>query len=252
MLPANVYGVGLPLASPPTVNIFSRAAVEPHFEGVRPSDADDVVVELPLQPDLDDILAVHREPVAHRETAARSERQIFAGAIVLRHQFWRLIRLDDRRDVDVADREAADALRRSDVPLEQRRRYRQHAGDVLEPVLIRIVARQERARIGVDREKIANRVRVLGAIQAVQDDAARIGMRRSVAIDGRFEPGGQVRVGLGIRPAADGCRRHFARPQLGDYALPEVSMRRHAREIGLFEIDPAACEPRVVTADTGT
>ena len=37
------------------------ASIEPHLERVRPSDADDVVVELPLQPDLDDVLAVDRE-----------------------------------------------------------------------------------------------------------------------------------------------------------------------------------------------
>ena len=76
------------------------------------------------------------------------------------------------RAVGIADRQRADALRRGEIPLEQQRRRPQRRGDVVEAE-VAAVARQQRGDVDVERQQIANRVAVLGAVQPMHDVAAR-------------------------------------------------------------------------------
>ena len=62
---------------------FSSLPSSAHVELLRPAHAHQVVLILPPQPDLDQVLAVDREVVVNGDAAARSERQIFALPIVL-------------------------------------------------------------------------------------------------------------------------------------------------------------------------
>ena len=84
-----------------------------------------------------------------------------------------------RRDRDRCDgsptASAADLRGRRDVALDQRRRDAEHVGDVVEAGR-RIVGRQQRADVDVEREQIADGVRVLGAVQPVQRRRAGIGI----------------------------------------------------------------------------
>ena len=68
---------------------------------------------------------------------------------------------------------------------DQRRRHAEDVGVVVEPGC-RIVRRQHRADIDVEREQIANDVGVLGAIQPVQGRRAGIGLQRRGAIELRL------------------------------------------------------------------
>ena len=58
------------------------------------------------------------------------------------------------------------------VRLQQRGRAAERVGDVVEPVR-RVVRRKQRGDIDVQTEQIADRVRILRAVQPVQDRTAR-------------------------------------------------------------------------------
>ena len=83
----------------------------------------------------------------------------------------------------ISEREPADLPRREQVPLHQRRRDRQHLGDVVEAVLVGVVGRQQRPRVDVEREQIADGVRVFGAVQAMERRPAGIRAGRGRAIE---------------------------------------------------------------------
>ena len=86
--------------------------------------------------------------------------------------------LADRRRLRIAERQRADPLGRRQVALEQHRRDAQHVGVVVEPAA-RIVGRQHRRDVDVEREQIAHGVRVLGAIQAMGQRTAGIRIARA-------------------------------------------------------------------------
>ena len=73
---------------------FNEPAIEPHVELLRPPHAYEVVLILPLQTNLDQVLAVDREVVRDGHAAARSERQVFALPIVL-HDMQRNLEASD-------------------------------------------------------------------------------------------------------------------------------------------------------------
>ena len=132
------------------------------------------------------VLAVGGEVVVHQHSAARAERQAF-DVMVLRRITRRKIGCFGRR-LPEADRDASDARGRGRIGLEQSRRDRQRACDVVE-ASGRIVWRQERRDVDLEIQQIADGICVLGAVQAVENDGARIdAMSASLAIDFRFEP----------------------------------------------------------------
>ena len=144
------------------------------------------------------VLAVGREVVAHQHAAARAERQPL-DVLVLRRVAGREVGGFDRR-LPVADGHAGDARRGRRIGLEQRRRDRQRARRCCRS-RARIVGRQKRRDVDLEVQQVANGVRVLGPVQAMQDDGAGIDARRGVAIDLRFQPVAQPLV-LGQRTAA--------------------------------------------------
>ena len=83
---AGVTGRGGPaLGAASNGEPLQQLAVEADVELLRPSHALEVILILPLETNLDEVLAVDRKVVANRHAAARSERQIFALPIVLDH-----------------------------------------------------------------------------------------------------------------------------------------------------------------------
>ena len=130
------------------------------------------------------------------------------------------------------------------VALEQRRRHRQHAGDVVEPVRIGLVG-DERSAVHVERQQIADGVRVFGAIQAVHGHAAGIRRRFRRGVERGFERGNQA-AGTRHRPA--GARRAAASRACAACARPSPRSRRVARaaDVGRVEHQPAGLQPRVV------
>ena len=64
---------------------FQQLAVETNVKLLRPSHALEVVLVLPLKANLDEVLAVDREIMVDRQSATRSDRQIFVLPIVLHH-----------------------------------------------------------------------------------------------------------------------------------------------------------------------
>ena len=77
------------------------------------------------------------------------------------------------RDIASAKRERGDALRRRQIAFEQDRRDAEDVGVVVEAGA-RVVRRQERRGVDLQREEVANRVGVLRAIQPVHERTPRL------------------------------------------------------------------------------
>ena len=192
--------------------------------------------------DLELVLGVERKIVLHGDAAHGAERQ------AVEMQPLRVIagngvgfRAD--RDSRIADRERADAVRGREVALEQRRRDDEHVRVVVEAVR-GVVGRQQRRHVDVETEQLANRVRVLGAIQAPQRRASRA--RRQLRVELAFEPRGEALVRLGIGPTLRGRRRHRARAQLAHDGLPHLRMRFDSSRVEIREREAAVEIGRVV------
>ena len=102
---------------------------------------------------------------------------------------------------------------------------------------------------GVDfeREQIANRVRVFGAVQAVE--AGRGQMRGRAAIELALHPADQRLERGRIRPPHAG-RRHHAGAQLADDFFADLRVVAEVREIELVEQQVRRLQPRVVAGHT--
>ena len=102
-----------------------------------------------FRPHFEQVLAIGRKVVAHRESATRPERQIVADADRLvaigRHEEG----LRHRHAARPCERHLADFRRRSQVSFGQRRRQREGIGVVVEPVP-GDVGRQHRGRVDLD------------------------------------------------------------------------------------------------------
>src|SRR5205085_7296204 len=92
-------------------------------------------------------------------------------------------------DRDVADRAASYQLGDGHVPLEERRGDRKDVGVVVETVP-GIVDREQRSRIDVQRQQVANRIAVLGAIEAVYGGPAGVRVGSGSVVELRFKPVG--------------------------------------------------------------
>ena len=85
-------------------------------------------------------------------------------------------------DARITDGDAADLRRGRRVAFDQRRRYTEHVGVVVEPGR-GVIRRKHRADVDVHREQVANRIRILGTIQSMKRRRARVGMRQRHAIE---------------------------------------------------------------------
>ena len=187
---------------PPTVNSLHALAVEADLELVRFGEPHDPADEVAQQVDLDAVLAVDREVVTDHRAAARAERHPFEP-VVLRQVGRDLVGIGLTADRRIADRLLADLARRLQIALEQRRRDTEDVADVVEAVA-RVVWRQQCRDVDVEPEQIANRVVVLGAVEAMERRAATgigLGVRRLVELV--LEPAGETVVGDARRGEAD-------------------------------------------------
>ena len=83
-------------------------------------------------------------------------------------------------------RQGADPFAGRQIALQQHRRDAEHVGDVVE-ARARIVRGQQRRDVDVEGEQVANRVGVLGAIQAVDERPPGVGMGARRLIERRFQ-----------------------------------------------------------------
>ena len=223
--PANVRGGGVPGRAADGEQRHPRA-VQAHLELLPVLEAAHVVVELPLQANLDVVLGIEGKVVSDRDAAARPERQILAHAEILKPHRGDRVDLGRRLEGRVAHREAADPARREDVAVEQRRRHREDVRHVVEAE-IRVVGRQQRAAVDIERQQVAHRVGVLAPVQPVDGGAARIRVCRGGKVQGVLERGGDGVVGGRVGPPPAG-RRHRAGPQLAHHLFPGVGVVAHA------------------------
>jgi hypothetical protein len=145
------------------------------------------------------------------------------------------------------NRRARHALGGHEVSLHQYGRQREHVGDVVEPVpgvvLGEIIGRRE-----VYAEQIADRVVVLGPIEAANRDTARVCWGRQIgAYDLRVHPRGDQPHFSGGR-ARLVFRRHLASPDLEQHVLPRVRVREYGGGVLVaFQVEIALL-PSIVVA----
>ncbi len=129
--------------------------VEQQLEVVRFGQALDVLVTVSHEPNLDLVLAVHREGVVEHGSAPRPDRQP-RQVVFLREVRGKPDGVPAGRKARPADRDAADLLRCGQVAVEQRGRQVAD-GHVVEAVA-RLVGREERVDVHIEREEVANGV----------------------------------------------------------------------------------------------
>ena len=181
------------------------------------------------QPDLELVLAVERQ---RRAESARPP-TVPSGS----PSTWRSCDAScrtrnsspDRRRLRIADRQRADALGRGQIALEQHRRHARARRRCCRSRALESSGGSSDVDVDVERQQIANRVGVLGAIQAMHERPAGIGRRR--ARRDRACASSEATSALprgGVRPR-HARRRHHARAHLADHLLPHVGVGRRRR-----------------------
>ena len=198
------------------------------------------------QTDLELVLAIERQVGLDLDAAHRAERQAVDLAI-LRGVLSDAIELADRRRLRIANRQRCDALGGAEVTLEQHRRHAEHVGVVVEPAA-RIVRRQHRGDIDVERQQIANGVGVLGAIEAMGQRAARVRIRARRVIERRLERRDQ-RPTRGLVGPGQTSGGHHARPHFSNHVLPDIGVRRHVGQVRHIEREAARSQALVMAGD---
>ncbi len=196
--------------------------------------------------DVELVVPVGRKQVFDQQAAARAERKTFEPNRLVR-PLRRPVGDAGSTRRPIAHRLAADDARRGDVLIQERRRNRQNAGDVVESVGL-VVFREERARIDAHRQQVLDRVGVLGPIQSVQSDASGIGTRRRLVqcvLERRDERLDRRAVGT---PRAGW--RHQASTQLANSFLPHLGIPGHVGGIHHVQRQPADLGALVMATDT--
>ncbi len=193
-------------------------AVQQQLDLVRLAQPLDLLVAVARQPGLDVVLAVLPERVRYPHAAARAKRQSLDVAF-LSPIGPGAKRVAARRLRRAADRQSADLLRRRDVALQQRGRQVPQRGAV--EAVIRLIRGQQGRGVDVEREQIADRVLVLGAVQPSQGRRPpRMRPRRRRSIQRRHECGNGGLILRLARPwPADG--RHLPRGELAYHLFPD-------------------------------
>ena len=220
-------------------------AVDTHLESMRAAETADVIVEIGLELDSDRVFAVHRKRVSDGKATARAERQVVAQPGVLNQQTRNGVGLARRTGQRPPQRLTGDFFRRGHVPVEQRGRHRQHLGDVVEPVLVGIVGRKQRADVGVDAEEIADRVGVLGAVQAMHGGTTRVHVERRRPVERGFETGDERRGRRRIGPRSSD-RRHRPSAELPHHLFPLLRVGADLRQIRVVERQAGRLQPLVM------
>ncbi len=207
--------------------------------------ANDVEIRA-VQLRLEHVVAVERKRIAHRGPADRAERQP-VDVLVLRQILADAEGVAAGRDVGIADGDGRNLHRRRDVFLLQRRGHAEHVRDVVEPVR-GVVWRQERRDVHVEIEQVVHRVRVLAAVQPMQNGSAGIGMGSRVGVEVAFERRLQPPVRRLVR-APRTLWRHGAGLKLPHHLLPELRLGPGPGDVQPFERQLARLQTLVMTAD---
>ncbi|OLC42737.1 MAG: hypothetical protein AUH43_21880 [Acidobacteria bacterium 13_1_40CM_65_14] len=207
--------------------------------------AEETAERLVVHRGFDHVVAVGREDVHDGDAAARAHRRA-VDVPHLRHRPADLVGDGGRAGIAVADREAADLARCAQVAFHQRRREALDVGDVVEAGADR-VGRQERAHVDVDADHVADRARVLGAVQALEWTPAGIGIERCGGVDFCFERGDERAHRLGVGTPRR-RRRHHARAQLADHLLADVRVLLDLRCVKARQRESARFPALAVTA----
>ena len=224
-------------------------AIDRDLELVRPLEPRHVAHDVAQQEHVEVVLGVERKVVVDQNSAARAERQTL-DVLRLRKIRRRPVYGRHGRRGRIAHRERRDLRRRGQILLEQRGRYAQDVGDVVETVAL-VVGRQELGRIDVEREQIAHGVAVLGSIQAM--DGGGAGIRRGGG--GRVEPlleitdetGSCLVVGLRLA-----WRRHLPATQLARDFLEDLLVLGHLLKVDILERQAARLAGKVMAVDAVT
>ena len=185
--------------------------------------------------------------VPYRRAAARAERQVLAHAVVLHQQ--RRQRIAHRVGLDgrVAHGQPADPARRRHVALQQPRSHGQDVGVVVEAVG-EIVGRQHRPGIDLQVEQIADGVRVLQTVQAMDGRPARVRLCGGGPVEGGLQPRRERAVGRGVRPRA-ARRRHRLRAQLLEDLLPDLRVHPNVLDVDAVQGEVPRQQTLVVAGD---
>ena len=205
------------------------------------------------------VFAVCREIVFDDEAAARAERHPFdvmllpagAGSAGRRQRNHHVggVAVGGRlgRSLGVADRLERDRARGVDVLVDEIGRDLQGGGVVVE-VALDVVVRQQRLRVDVEPEQIADGVRVLAAIEATQRHTSGMRLRRA-GVDFVLEPRDEVGRRLTIRAPGAG-RRHETTAQLADHLLGNLGVLVDRVQIELRQRQAARLNPVAMAAQT--
>ncbi len=200
----------------------------------------------PIQLRLELVFAIQRKIVMHQNPADGPQGQPF-HVLVLRKVLANAEGGAGSLGVGISHRQRADARRGGQITLLERWRKTQDIGHIVEAVG-RIVGRQQRGGVHVEREKIANCIGVLGAIHAVKQGTPRVrlGLRR--AIQPGFDGSNEFVRGVGVR-AGHSWGRHRARTQLHDHFFPGLGVGGDFGEVHGIQHEAAGFEALVMTGD---
>ena len=167
-----------------------------------------------VQFNLEDVIAVSREGVLHRDAATRPEwravdaRQLRRG---LRHPVVGF----GGRGFLVANRERRDLRGRAQVALHQRRRKILRVGDIVEAVADG-VGRQQAGDVDVDTQHVPDRAAIFRAIETLERTRAGVGIDQRDPIDAGLEGFGE-RGDLRWFGTTRAGGRHHAGAQLANH-----------------------------------
>ena len=173
------------------------------------------------------VFGVQWKRIAYDRAAEGSER-LSLHVLILRIVLAERERVGPRCDLGVTNGKRTQPFGGADVALEQHGRKPEHVGDVVEAEA-RIVRRKQGGHIAeIEREQIADRVGVLGAVHPVRRETARIRMRAGGSIECRLERSGKTVITRRVRSPHTG-RRHRTGPKLSDDFFPNVAVLGNGR-----------------------
>src|SRR5439155_1084765 len=112
----------------------------------------------------------------------------------------------------------------------------------------RIVRRQQRGRINLEREHVADGIAILDAVETMQGGPARVGVLEGEPVEGGLEPRRGAPGERGVGPRTSN-RRHRARPNLAHDLFPHVGVLADPRQVQHVERESAGLHPLVVAGD---
>ncbi len=158
-------------------------------------------------------------------------------------------RLDRRTRRRQTGREPRDLASHRHVALQVGGRNREDIGEIVEAAVRGVVSGQQRFHVEVEREQVANRVAVFGAIEAMdRGDPAGIRSGRPRPIDVVLQRGRHRVIGGGIGTRPSG-RRHRPGSKLGDHLFPDLRIRAGPCHVQVVERKSGGTESLVVAAD---